>query len=203
MPSFLNLEHLNSGRPFPPPNPPNTIANYRGFQDCSTLVETSKQFRADSQSSKADAKLIHIFPSQVPFPRLLTVPGIEAVSISSILFNIPSGVRNPTMIFGTPRRKDCIQNFMSLRSNATISLSFRMSTLVFNSTQLIGLPSVVLQSHTFGYQMSFYIRERSFFTCIDFTTENHDSISNASSHNGTVLGVIIDDFVLTIFDIFS
>lgn len=60
----------------------------------------------DLQSSNEEAKLIHMFPSHVPLPRLLTVPGIEAVSISSIRFKNPSGVRNPTIIFGTPRRKD-------------------------------------------------------------------------------------------------
>lgn len=89
-----------------------------------------------------------MFPSQVPFPLLLTVPGIEAVSISSTLFKIPSCVRNPTMILGTPRRKDCIQNFISLRSKVIISLSFRISALVLSSTQLIGLSSDGFESHT-------------------------------------------------------
>ena len=105
-----------------------------------------------------------MFPSQVPFPRLFTVPGIEEVSISSTLFRIPSGVRNPTMILGTPRRNDCIQNFMSLRSNVIMSLSFRISALVFNSTQLVGLPSVGLESHTCSYQC--HTRWRELRTCL-------------------------------------
>src|SRR5882724_5863241 len=131
--------------------------------------------KLDLQSSNADAKLIHILPSQVPFPRLFTVPGIEAVSISSTLFKIPSGVRNPTIILGTPRRNDCIQNFMSLRSNVIMSLSFRISALVFSSTQLMELPSVGLESHTCSCQCHVTWREGK-PTCINFTTENHHGI---------------------------
>jgi hypothetical protein len=143
---------------------------------------------------------MHIFPSQVPFPRLFTVPGIDAVSISSTLFKMPSGVRNPTMIFGTPRRNDCIQNFMSLRSNVTISLSFRMSALVFSSTQLIGLPSVGLESHTCICQCHVTRKEEE-LACIDFTTEDHHRIAYASFHDRAILGVIVDDFVLSIFNV--
>lgn len=124
---------------------------------------------ADLQSSNADAKLIHIFPSHVPFPRLFTVPGIDAVSISSTLFKMPSGVRNPTMILGTPRRNDCIQNFISLRSNVIISLSFRISALVFSSTQLMGLPSVGFESHTCTCKCHATCREGK-LTSINFTT---------------------------------
>src|SRR4051812_32408788 len=36
------------------------------------------------QSSKEAAKLMHMFPSQVPLPCLFTVEGIDAVSSSSI-----------------------------------------------------------------------------------------------------------------------
>ena len=37
-------------------------------------------------------------------------------------------------------------------SNVTMSLSFRISALVFSSTQLMGLPSVGLESHTCSCQ---------------------------------------------------
>jgi len=159
MPCLLNLEHLNRGRPFLPSNPPNAVANYRSPQNWFLLIESWNPCKANLQSSNADVKLIHIFPSQVPFPRLLTVPAIEAVSISSILFKMPSGVRNPTIILGTPSRKDCIQNFMSLRSKVIISLSLRMSALVFNSTQFMGLPSVGLESQTWPISEAQYRAE--------------------------------------------
>lgn len=110
--------------------------------------QQSTMIRINLQSSNAAAKLMHILPSHVPFPRLLTVPGIEAVSISSTLFKIPSGVLKPTMTFGTPRRKDCIQNFINFLSNAMRSRSFRMSAVVLSSTQLMGPPSVGFESHT-------------------------------------------------------
>lgn len=78
------------------------------------------------------------FPSQLPFPSLLTFPGIVWVSISSRRNNIPALSRNPTMILGTPRRKDWAQNLSSFRSNLIFSLSLNSSDVVFNSTQLIG-----------------------------------------------------------------
>ena len=150
MARLLDLEHFYNWGPLLPSNAPNSIPGYCGPQNCIAVRNTAfKTLKLNySQSSSADAKLMHILPSQVPFPALLTAPGIDAVSISSILFRIPSGVRNPTIILGTPSRNDCIQNFISLRSKVIISLSFRMSALVFSSTQFTGLPSEGLASQT-------------------------------------------------------
>jgi hypothetical protein len=45
--------------------------------------------------------------------------------------------------------------------------------------------------------------ERLKLACIDFTTENHHRIANASFHDRTILSVIVDNFVLSIFDVIS
>lgn len=95
------------------------------------------QERIGSHSRKPAAKLIQIFPSQSCFPRL-AISGIACVSISSRLVRIPSLVRNPTMILGTPSKKDCAQNLRSLRSNFVWSLSFEIWAAVLSSTQLMG-----------------------------------------------------------------
>lgn len=55
---------------------------------------------------------------------------------------MPSRERKPTMILGTPSRKDWAQNLRSLRSKLSRSRSDRMSALVLSSTQLIGEPGV-------------------------------------------------------------
>lgn len=91
-----------------------------------------------SHSRNAAVKLMQTFPSQLPFPSLLTLPGIVWVSMSSSRNSIPCLSRNPTTIFGTPRRKDCAQNLSSFRSNLIFSLSLNSSEVVFNSTQLMG-----------------------------------------------------------------
>jgi len=143
-----------------------------------------------------------MLPSHVPFPRRLTVPGIEAVSISSTLFRIPSGVRNPTMILGTPRRNDWIQNFINFRSKVIMSRSFRMSALVFNSTQLIGPSSVGLISHTETCQLR-QIFEVYLRTCIYFPTQNHDRIADSCLHDRTILSMIVHDLILSILNILS
>lgn len=53
------------------------------------------------------------------------------------------------MIFGTPSKNDCIQNFNNLRSYLSMSLSFAISADVFSSTQLMGSSLFSgLQSHT-------------------------------------------------------
>lgn len=101
-------------------------------------------FRAEHvgnpQSRNALAKLIHVFPSHLARPRFCTLKGMLAVSISSSLSSLPSLERNPTMIFGTPSKKDWIQNFSSLRSKFSMSRSFRISALVLSSTHLMGAP---------------------------------------------------------------
>jgi hypothetical protein len=138
MACFFKLEHLNNRVILLAPDAPNTIPSDCGFDNCSVLARLGCQKGGNMQSSNAEVKFIHMFPSHVPLPLLLTVLGIDAVSISSILFKNPSGVRNPTMIFGTPRRNDCIQNFISFLSKVTKSLSFRISAVVLSSTQFIG-----------------------------------------------------------------
>lgn len=62
--------------------------------------------RGHIQSRNALAKLIHMLASQLRTPRFAAVPGIEAVWISSSLVRMPPCERKPTMILGTPRRKD-------------------------------------------------------------------------------------------------
>lgn len=151
MPSLLDPHHLNPRISLSSPNPPYPVTLDRFFQDYapSTIRTHWNNRKKDLQLSNPSAKLMHIFPSHVPRPLRLTVEGMVAVSISSTRFKIPSGVLKPTTIFGTPRRNDWIQNFSSLRSKFTISLSLRMSALVFNSTQLGGVESVGLVSQTF------------------------------------------------------
>ncbi len=136
------------------------------------------------QSSSADAKLMHMLPSQVP-PLFFTVPGIEVVSISSILFRIPSGVRNPTIILGTPRRNDCIQNFISFLSKLIMSLSFRISALVFNSIQLIGLSSQGFASQTkLRYRQEREVAaQEAIRTCINLTAKNHTCTTDTGFDN--------------------
>ena len=103
----------------------------------------------DAQSRKAAVKLIHKFPSQVPLPLRLTIPGILLVSNSSSLSKIPFLLRNPIIILGTPSRKDCIQNFRSFLSYLNMSLSLSIKAEVLSSTQLIGSSLLSgLQSHT-------------------------------------------------------
>jgi len=89
------------------------------------------------------------FPSQRTFPLLWTEAGMVVVSISWVFTRIPSGDRKPTMILGTPSRKDWIQNFISLRSKLSMSRSDRISTDVLSSTQLMGGPGGLgFESHT-------------------------------------------------------
>lgn len=123
--------------------------------------------------------MIHRFPSQLA-PALFTSPGIFWVFSSWILWRMPSFVRlakpyagiceqqtlerNPTMIFGTPSRKDWIQNLLSFRSNFTLSASEKISWLVFSSTQLMGSSGLSgRQSHTKSHTVSFLIRASFFF----------------------------------------
>lgn len=68
-----------------------------------------------SHSKKTPAKLTHISAFHLGFGCELTISGILCVSISLTSTRMPSLVRNPTIILGTPRRKDWIQYFMSLR----------------------------------------------------------------------------------------
>lgn len=74
-----------------------------------------KKKKIGLQSKKAAAKLTQMSAFQAGFGRAFTVCGILCVSISLISTRMPSRVRKPTMIFGTPNRKDWIQYFMSLR----------------------------------------------------------------------------------------
>lgn len=101
------------------------------------------------QSRKLAVKLIQRLPSHEFLPLRLTKPGILFVSNSSSRCKIPILLRNPIMIFGTPSKKDCIQNFRSFRSYLSMSLSFSIIADVLSSTQLIGSSlSSGLQSQT-------------------------------------------------------
>lgn len=156
----------------------------------------------DSHSRKALAKLIHTLPSHCLRPRA-TLAGMEATSISSSLTRIPSRDRNPTMILGTPRRKDWIQNLRSFRSKLSLSRSPRMSIDVLSSTQLIGSPALGgLESHTVvlvdefpcvspafrkdvlgGWERAGVVRNMAGLTGIDFTAEAEYCLADAGPHN--------------------
>lgn len=77
---------------------------------------------------------MHTFPSQLPLPFNLTNVGIFAVSSSSKLCRIPSLLRKPTIILGTPSKNDWIQNLRSLRSYLRMSRSDKGVAAVFSST---------------------------------------------------------------------
>jgi hypothetical protein len=140
-------------------------------------------------------------PFQVFFPRHLTRPGIEIVCISSTRLRNPSGVRYPTMILGTPRRNDCIQNFNSFRSSATMSL---ISALVFSSTQFIGLSPDGLESQTvtISYMYSPGVIWE-LLARVNFSTYYESGVAYSRLNNRTILSIVIDNLVLSIFDIFS
>lgn len=90
------------------------------------------------KSSIAAAKLMQVLPSHVPCPCRFTMEGIFCVSCSINFSKWPSGDRKPTMIFGTPRRKDCAQNFKSFRSYFTSSFCVTGCWAVLSSTHGIG-----------------------------------------------------------------
>lgn len=82
---------------------------------CRQFVSQVGDMSQNSHSRNAAAKLTHMSAFQGGFRPLFTVSGMLCVSISSTPTRMPSRERNPTMILGTPRRKDWIQYFMSLR----------------------------------------------------------------------------------------
>lgn len=108
------------------------------FQCLDVLGDKKSSVKLHLHSRNEAAKLTHVFPSQLWDPCLFTVPGMLWVSKSCSRSSCPDFDRNPTMIFGTPSRKDCIQNLHNLRSNLSWSESDWISSEVFNSTQLIG-----------------------------------------------------------------
>ena len=133
--------------------------NSRSFdcssQNCVVVSEytcqqgSSQECRCNRHSMKEAVKLIQIFPSHVRLPLRLMLPGMLCVSNSSTLCNMPSLLRNPTTIFGTPSRNDCAHIRSNFRSNFTTLLSSRISSDVLSSTQFIGCSlSSGLQSHT-------------------------------------------------------
>ena len=106
---------------------------------CVNQYEKGWTQRGEHEHSKNIAvKLMHMFPSQ-RFESRLTATGMSCVSNSRTSRRIPACVRKPTMIFGTPRRNDCIQNFNNFRWNFFWSWGFRISAEVLSSTQLMGL----------------------------------------------------------------
>lgn len=164
--AFFKSEDLNDMGFLSSSNPPYAIT----FDSClkpwlercllvRSLLNTPSygECAANLHSRNSAVKLIHRFPSQDLLP-LLTIAGIDFVSSSSIALKIPFLLRNPTIIFGTPRRKDWAQNFKSFRSNLCWSLGWRISSLVFSSTQLIGSSLFSgLQSQTL-YSVSYQLR---------------------------------------------
>lgn len=82
-----------------------------------------------------------------------------------------------------------------------MSRSFRISALVFSSTQLIGLSSVGLESHTSLLLAMFREGCGVYLTCVNFSPENHDSASYSRLHHRAVLSVIIYDLILSILDV--
>jgi hypothetical protein len=96
----------------------------------------------NSHSRKSAPKLMHISPFHAGRSWRAIVSGMVAVWISSREERMPCWVRKPTMILGTPRRKDWSQNLRSLRWKFSTSrwLPGRISADVLSSTQLIGVP---------------------------------------------------------------
>ena len=133
------LEDFNNLRLLLSSYSPYTFRCNRCFQPCKMLAKNSREAGPPIHSRKAAAKLMETFPSQLPFPCLLTRPGMFFVSSSSMWSRMPRFVLKPTIILGTPSRNDWIQNFWSLRSYLSMSLSFSMHAEVLSSTQSIGL----------------------------------------------------------------
>lgn len=124
---------------------------------------------------------MQIFPSHVPLPTRLTLPGMLAVSISSKRWTMPRSSRNPTMIFGTPSRKDWAQNLSSFRSYLVTSRSFLISAAVFSSTQLMGSSFLSgLQSQTVDHQ------GQSVASVYHVKVPNHDNIPASTSPPMTI-----------------
>ena len=135
---FLHLENFHSLRLLRPTHSPYTLAGDSLSKPCASLAKRTALGQArDMHSRKAAVKLMHALPSHDRL-RPLTNAGILFVSSSSKLRRTPRRSRKPTMIFGTPSRKDWIQNFWSFRSYLRRPLSFSMHALVFSSTQLTG-----------------------------------------------------------------
>lgn len=113
-----------------------------------------RRYSKNLQSKNSAAKLRHISAFHLGFGPALTMSGIVCVSNSFNSVNMPSLVRNPTMIFGTPSKNDCIQYFISFLWKFSISCGPRISPDVLSSTQFIGLPcSAGFESQT-RYQSS-------------------------------------------------
>ena len=136
-------------------NPINYPPKYQHTSLHSPHPTNKKTTQENLQSKNPAVKLIHTLPSHVPFPLFFTVLGKLSVCSSSRLSRTPSLLLNPTMIFGTPKRKDWIQNLSNLRSYFRISRSVLGVAAVLSSTQLMGPVEVVegLVSQTiFGKQ---------------------------------------------------
>ena len=138
MTRFFKLVHFELRDFFSFPYSPDTVLGNHSFEPWPVISRRPQQCRGPIHSRKLAAKLMQVLPSQRFLPRLLTISGMLWVLSSSSRIRIPSAVRKPTIIFGTPSKNDCIQNFKSFRSNLIWSRSLLISADVFNSTQLIG-----------------------------------------------------------------
>ena len=144
---------------------------------------------------------MQVLPSQRFLPWLLTISGMLWVSSSSSRVRIPSAVRKPTIIFGTPSKNDCIQIFKSFRSNLIWSRSLLISAEVFNSTQLTGrfLSSGLMSQTYFSISMRTLLLRVMHLTCVNLTADYHLNLAIAGANNGAVLRGIADDLVFARF----
>ena len=116
---LLDFEYLDDWRSIFSSDAPYAFAVDGLFQPCAMIRFNQCNSWSDGsagnpQSKKAAVKLMHRFPSHSP-EVFLTMRGMSFVCNSSSRWRMPFCVRKPTMILGTPSRKDCTQNFSSLR----------------------------------------------------------------------------------------
>lgn len=147
---------------------------------------------------------MQMLPSHDALPFLFTRPGMFCVSNSSSLRRMPSLVRKPTMILGTPSRNDWVQNLRSLRSYFSMSRSFSISADVFSSTQLIGSSLFSgLQSHTITCQNLVTRKATDGPTSIDLAAKYHLCLSDSCTHHRAILSVIVCQYLFSIVNVVS
>jgi hypothetical protein len=202
MARLFKLVHFDLRDPFSFPYSPDAVPGNHSFEPCQVISTRPQQCRKSIHSRKLAAKLMQVLPSQRFLPRLLTISGILWVLSSSSRIRIPSAVRKPTIILGTPSKNDCIQNFKSFRSNLIWSRSLLISAEVFNSTQLIGrfLSSGLMSQTYFSISMRTLPRAMH-LTCVNLTADYHLDLAVAGANNGAVLRVIADDLIFARFDV--
>jgi hypothetical protein len=202
MARLFKLVHFDLRDPFSFPYSPDAVPSDHSCEPCLVISTRLAHCRKSIHSRKLAAKLMQVLPSQRFLPRLLTISGMLWVLSSSSCVRIPSAVRKPTIIFGTPSKNDCIQIFKSFRSNLTWSRSLSTLAEVFNSTQLTGrfLSSGLMSQTYFSISMRTLLRAMH-LTCVNLTADYHLDLAIAGADNGAVLRVIADDLVFARFDV--